>query len=89
MVVLIGLGVDDDGVVDLGLGDKSPVGFHRLRLRAIRSVRVEREAAPVGGEQMDVGVDQQTPPGRAAESEGAEAAAAARNERRVIMRRRA
>jgi hypothetical protein len=57
MVILIGLRMNDDRMIDTGLADKPDILFHRLPLRLIGRA-VIRKPRRVIGEQVDMRFDQ-------------------------------
>lgn len=59
VIVLVGLGVDDDGVIDPGLLDEGNVVLECGRFRLVGSLWVERELLCVRGKKVDVRIDEQ------------------------------
>ena len=59
MVILVGLRMNDDGVSDVGLPDECGVVFERGWFGLVGGLGVERKFLCVGGEEVDVAVNQQ------------------------------
>ncbi len=57
MVILVGLRMNDDRMIDTGLADKPDIIFHRFPLRLI-GCAVIRKPHRVVGEQVDMRFDQ-------------------------------
>ena len=53
MIILVWLGVDDDGMIDVCVRNVFHVFFHRLRVRRVRCA-VVGEPGWIAGEQMDM-----------------------------------
>ena len=57
MVILVGLRMNDDRMIDPGLADKANIIFHRFPLRLVGSA-VVRKPDRIAGEQVDMRFDQ-------------------------------
>jgi hypothetical protein len=59
VIVLVGLWVDDDRVIDARLGDELAIFLEVADVWVVRRVRVQRPAIAISREHVDVGVNQQ------------------------------